>query len=105
MLHDPARSTLYPSCLFQVATGFFCPGCGTLRALHRLLHGQVLEALRYNALTVAVLPIAAWVLAREARGAKRPLSLAALWALVLVVVLFGVLRNVPFEPFTRLAPP
>lgn len=35
-------------CLFRTATGYSCPGCGAQRALHSLMHGHFLEAIRYN---------------------------------------------------------
>ena len=35
-------------CLFRVATGYSCPGCGAQRALHSLMHGHFLAAIRYN---------------------------------------------------------
>lgn len=42
-----------PQCLFKRLTGYDCPGCGTQRALHALLHGHFAEAWHYNA---ALLP-------------------------------------------------
>ena len=48
---DPRPAGNYPPCLFLYFTGCYCPGCGTLRALHRLLHGDLLGALGYNPLT------------------------------------------------------
>ena len=35
-------------CLFRAITGYSCPGCGAQRALHALMHGHFLEAIRYN---------------------------------------------------------
>ena len=35
-------------CLFRSATGYSCPGCGAQRAVHALLHGHFVEAIRYN---------------------------------------------------------
>ena len=35
-------------CLFRATTGYSCPGCGAQRALHSLMHGHFLEAIRYN---------------------------------------------------------
>ena len=55
---DPATAWFFPPCLFRALTGHPCPGCGTLRAFHALLHGDVAGALRLNALTVIGLPLA-----------------------------------------------
>ena len=45
---DPRNTDSYPVCPFLGLTGYHCPGCGTLRALHQLLHGNVIGALGYN---------------------------------------------------------
>ncbi len=45
---DPEKSVWMPKCLFRLLTGLQCPGCGGLRAMHALLHGDVVRALRYN---------------------------------------------------------
>ena len=45
---DPRNPGTYPICPFLGLTGYHCPGCGTLRALHQLLHGNVIGAMGYN---------------------------------------------------------
>lgn len=37
-------------CVFQMMTGFYCPGCGGTRALWFLLHGDILKSLWYHPL-------------------------------------------------------
>lgn len=37
-------------------TGLKCPGCGSQRALHALLHLNIGEAFRYNAMLVVAVP-------------------------------------------------
>ena len=41
---DPRNPGPYPICPFFGLTGCYCPGCGTLRALHQLLHGNPVAA-------------------------------------------------------------
>ena len=53
---DPESNSLFPKCPFLLATGLECPGCGSQRAIHQLLHLNLLAALRYNAFMVLVLP-------------------------------------------------
>ncbi len=38
---DPERCGFYPICIFHQSTGLLCPGCGSLRAMHQLLHGHL----------------------------------------------------------------
>lgn len=100
-LFDPARYSFYPFCLFYRTTGLQCPGCGSLRALHHLLHGEILQAVRFNALLVLSLPLLA-VLALRAgmrwfnpQLRHTPLPSTLVWAAVVLVVIFSVARNLP----------
>lgn len=108
---DPRNTGLYPACLFLGLTGCYCPGCGTLRALHVLLRGDLAGALGYNVLTVLSLPLIAYSLgtgAMRAFGLKAPRPVFVrpgwIWALLAGVVAFSVLRNLPVAPLTVLAP-
>lgn len=47
-----------PPCLFTVALGVRCPGCGMTRAVSCAAHGRFRDAVRYNPLVVIVLPLA-----------------------------------------------
>lgn len=58
-LFDPATAGFYPPCLFQTLFGASCPGCGSLRAAHQLLHGNVAAAWSLNKLLLIALPLAA----------------------------------------------
>jgi hypothetical protein len=110
-LFDPAHSLLFPPCPLRYFTGLYCPGCGSLRAIHALLHGDLRQAVAMNLLTVILLPFIGYGLGSEVyRGFRaRPLPgtmLPASWirALFAVIVLFGIARNLPFHPFDLLAP-
>ena len=92
---NPAQHSFYPRCAFYQMTGWQCPGCGGLRAAHQLLHGQVVEALRLNALAVLALPLAGWILWRNwARGGAR-VQARWVWLGLVALLLFGVVRNLP----------
>jgi len=109
---NPDETGFFPPCVFHQWTGLHCPGCGTLRGLHRLFHGDVIGALRHNLLMVVLIPFVAYaVLADPVRHlAGRQSSAAVLrpiwiWLLFASIVLFAVVRNIPYYPFTLLAPP
>jgi len=107
---DPRRYHFYPPCFFHQTTGLLCAGCGALRALHQLLHGHLLTAFRFNPLLVVSLPVVFWFGARWALGKVkhqpagpgfRPIWL---WGLLVVLIAFTVLRNVPGLPPAMLPP-
>jgi len=58
-LLDPARCPLFPRCPFFTLTGYQCPGCGSQRAIHDLLHLNLAGALAHNALLVVCVPLLA----------------------------------------------
>jgi hypothetical protein len=107
---DPtAAGSVLPPCPLHALTGLYCPGCGSTRALHALLHGDVPTALSMNPLLVIALPLLA-AMALNAAG-WRPAGTQRLWRALgqplpwLVVLLgFAVLRNLPWAPFAWLAP-
>jgi hypothetical protein len=99
---DPEQPGHYPTCPFLALTGWWCPGCGSLRAVHALTRGDFGTALDRNVLTVLAIPAlliawAAW-LRRALTGTSRTAAavpVAAIWAVLGVVVAFWTLRNLP----------
>lgn len=55
-LFNPAEQLLFPKCPFLLMTGWQCPGCGSQRAIHYLLHFQIIDALKMNFLVVLAVP-------------------------------------------------
>lgn len=55
--HNPAEVSGFPKCPFFALTGYKCPGCGTLRGLHFLLHGQFAKAWGMNPLMIVSIPL------------------------------------------------
>jgi Protein of unknown function (DUF2752) len=98
-----------PVCPTKALLGIDCPGCGSLRMLYSLLHGNLLGAARFNALGLAALVLLVWAylawtygrLVGRRIGSWQHLRWAAPVALVLALAWF-VVRNLPFAPFTGL---
>jgi hypothetical protein len=102
---DPSEPGHYPTCPFLAVTGWFCPGCGSLRALHALAHGDLRGALARNPLMVLTVPVllgwwAAWLVRCVRRVPKRWVAPAwSIWALLVLVLAFAVARNLPGAAF------
>lgn len=105
---DPRQNSFYPRCPFRAVTGRACAGCGITRGLHQLLTGHPVAALRLNLLMVVLVPAslygyAAWALPRW-RGPKLPtirLTSRNIIGGIVVLLLFTLLRNLPWEPFSK----
>ena len=97
---DPSRPGHGVTCPRLALTGLACPGCGGLRATHDLVHLDLAAAWSMNPLWVVVAPLLGvlwglW-LVRAWRGRPAPRVPAGVaWTSLAVLVLFGVLRNVP----------
>lgn len=106
LVADPnVQGSVLPPCPFHALTHLYCPGCGTTRALHALLHGHPGLALDMNPLAVVVLPllpVMLWNSWHPGRVWMARVSDARLW--LPVVLVFTVLRNLPWLPFAWLAP-
>lgn len=98
---DPgAAGSLFPSCLFHDLTGWYCPGCGITRALHALVHFDLMRAFAMNALLVVCLPLLA-VMALQGFTHRALLPAAVsrvafngrVWIGMLLI--FGIARNLP----------
>lgn len=97
---NPVECRWLPPCLFHKLTGLYCPGCGSTRAVHALLHGDVATAARFNILAVCGLPALGmmvfwrWAAIHPAVG----------WTALTIAILFGILRNIPLESLQVLRP-
>jgi hypothetical protein len=96
----PDRYGFYPRCPIHQFTGLLCPGCGATRAIAALLHGDVVQALHWNALVVALLPallgcaLVAWLRAVRGDATVWPtLGNRSFAALLATTAAFTVLRN------------
>jgi hypothetical protein len=103
------KNGILPKCFFHELTGLYCPGCGVQRSFHALLNGHILTAIDYNLLFILFLPLIIYFILAFALSKKHPSSSFIYkpvfsFTVVIVVVSFWVLRNIPVIPFSWLAP-
>jgi hypothetical protein len=99
----PEVYDFYPMCPVYEYLHLRCPGCGATRAVAALLHGRLAEAMRWNALTVAMLAAGIVYLVYGAVCSRRAMRgrefrwpvvpRAAVFAGIVIAVGFGVIRN------------
>ena len=104
------ESTRFPPCLFKLATGLQCPGCGSARASYHLLHGNLLTAIDYNLLFTATLPLVViegvsrlFLNRKNAIQKLRVINYFSAWHIMVIVMTFWIVRNLPIYPFTLLS--
>lgn len=107
---DPrAADSVFPPCVFHLLTGLHCPGCGLTRALHALVHGDIARAWAMHPLLLVALPLLAAMAGQALSGRTvlpsvldRRVRDGRTWLAVLLV--FGVLRNLPWAGVAWMAP-
>ncbi|MGL4943772.1 MAG: DUF2752 domain-containing protein [Thermoguttaceae bacterium] len=107
----PAKYTWLPSCPFRVCTGLLCSGCGTLRAIHYILNGQLDIAFRCQPLLFFLSPILVLLAGKVCYENLRnttvtlPYELQIYCLILIAICLFFLLRNIPLDCFECLRPP
>ena len=102
-LFNPAETGVFPRCPFLMLTGYECPGCGSQRAIHALLHGDIIRAWDYNPLLVIAVPyiILGFIAELSFRRSRlmrtvrdRLYSGRAVWMVLTVIIIYWIGRNV-----------
>jgi len=108
---NPVEHPIFPKCTFHSLTGYHCPGCGSQRAIHSLLHLNFRGVISNNFLFLPAMllllyhyihpvlnNIFSWKLPNIFYYKRFP------WIVFGTVILFWILRNLPYYPFSVLAP-
>lgn len=96
-----------PTCLLKLTTGLDCPGCGGTRAFWYMIHGDLPAAARHHALFIFAVPFllyvyVAWT-SKRVFGKTLPklrVTPAMIGVFLGAWLVFSVLRNMPWAPFT-----
>lgn len=98
-----------PVCPTKALLGIDCPGCGSLRMLYSLMHGNVIAAVRFNALALVAVVLLVWAFLGWTYGRVTGRRIRSWqhwrWAPMVtlgLVLAWFVVRNIPFAPFNSL---
>ncbi len=97
---DPASAEFAPRCVFKAVTGLDCPGCGSQRMFHALLHGDITGAWAYNPFLLLMLPVLALLAYSAATRTRHPRLYARLNSPFMITTLFillvgwSIMRNI-----------
>jgi Protein of unknown function (DUF2752) len=91
---NPQAELSFLHCPFLALTGLQCPGCGTMRGLHALMHGEFVRAFALNPMAMVMIPVLIFYAGRaaifpEAESERSPLPMQIIAG---VVIIFWVLR-------------
>ncbi len=110
--HRPGTPSLPMPCLTNSIFGLYCSGCGFSRCLYSILQLDFYQAFRYNELAFILLPIfivyllssmvSFIITGKNVLNKHIPPKL--LIGIFISLIIFAILRNIPFFPFNLLAP-
>ena len=96
---DPVEAAWMPKCIWKVMTGTDCPGCGSQRMAHSLMHGDLIGAWHANAYAICMIPVIGFLIWLELFRDKYPIMYSRIhapwmiWILVASIFAWWILRN------------
>jgi len=98
-----------PVCPTKALFGIDCPGCGGMRMVYSLMHGNIGAAVHYNALSIVAVAMMVWAYGAWVLGLLQKRRVRS-WqhiswlpkAALPVVLVWFVVRNLPWAPFQAL---
>jgi hypothetical protein len=108
---NPSEHQIFPRCIFHSITGYYCPGCGSQRAIHQLLHLNFAGVVDNNFLFIPAFLLIVYHYLHQMANRIFKWKLPNIfyfkstpWIIFGVVIVFWIVRNVSAYPFSILAP-
>ena len=104
--HNPLESNYFPKCPVYSTTGIKCPGCGSQRAAHHLLNGQVANAFEENPLLILAIPYILFGMVIDStkessdnllKWRKILFGQKAIFIVLFIIIVFCIYRNIYSE--------
>lgn len=110
-LFDPGELIIFPKCIFYSVTGWYCPGCGSQRAIHHLLHLNIKGVVDDNMLIIPGFLIIGYHYSHQALNRRYKLQLPNIlyykktpWLIFIILIAYWVIRNINIFPFKHFIP-
>jgi hypothetical protein len=92
----------FPGCPSKKYLGIACPGCGSQRALHHLLHGDLVGGFMYNPLLVLAIPYVILGYVFQIKNIRNTypkirkvlFGTRTIWIIFVLVILYWIVRNI-----------
>jgi len=102
---DPSKHPIFPRCIFYSLTGLYCPGCGSQRAIHSLLHLNFAGVVQNNLLFLPALVAIIYHYLCPILNRMFKLHLPDIFymkntpiIIFAVIIIFWIVRNMSFYP-------
>ncbi len=110
--YNPSQHSFFLPCPFKFTTGYHCPGCGSQRAIHQLLHLDFVAAFRLNPLFILSIPLIIYgvgvkianYIFKTSYRVEFFYSRFFIYGYFSIALIYWVVRNIPYMPFSWLAP-
>lgn len=100
---------VYVPCLFYKSTGLYCPGCGVSRMFVHMIEFDFYGAFKSNECAFILFPLFVFYIGfkifkyiKSGLFSYTKTETAFIWIITAILILFGILRNIPY--FSYLAP-
>ncbi|MFT5677948.1 DUF2752 domain-containing protein [Patiriisocius sp. Uisw_047] len=108
---NPGDTSFFVPCPLRYVTGLECPGCGSQRAIHQLLHGNLKSAFGLNPFLILSIPLIGYGLGTKIYnylfdGSHRVMLFydkRFIYGYFGLAILFAIARNINAYPFTLLS--
>lgn len=96
-------------CPFHYLTGLYCPGCGGMRSIGYLVSGNIYAAMKSNVIVTVFNITSPLLLLFMIRYIKSRIFISilntkCLLFTLVIMLIFSVIRNIPYYPFFNLRP-
>lgn len=105
---NPEKKSFFLMCWFYRLTGYYCPFCGSTRAIYHFLHFNILKSIRSNLLLyiITMYLLIKFLINKNSTKKNKFFDIKPLTIIIfmLIIISYWILRNLPYYPFNLFIP-